>query len=122
MVPLPVPAAMVNRLKVAPLNVAVTLRLEFIVTVQVPVPEQAPDQPAKVEPGFGVAVNVTTVQSATDRLIGFEAIPKLVQVAAEPRDFLRDVTAIRKKNDLLHQPLIVQRNVKPRFLDTGMQL
>src|ERR1039458_4044973 len=50
------------------------------------------------------------IQSATDRLIGFEAIPKLVQVAAEPRDFLRDVTAIRKKNDLLHQPLIVQRN------------
>ena len=43
------------------LNVAVTAWFEFIVTVQVPVPEQAPDHPANVEPVFDVAVNVTTV-------------------------------------------------------------
>jgi hypothetical protein len=46
------------------LNVAVTDMFEFMVTVQVPVPEQAPDQPANVEPVFGVAVNVTTVPAA----------------------------------------------------------
>jgi hypothetical protein len=32
------------------LNVAVTNFAESIITVQVPVPEQAPDQPVKVEP------------------------------------------------------------------------
>src|SRR5579863_1658883 len=32
-----------------------------MVTVQVPAPVQAPLQPAKVEPAFGVAVNVTLV-------------------------------------------------------------
>jgi hypothetical protein len=43
------------------LKVAVTVWFEFIVTVQVPVPEQAPDHPANVETAFGVAVSVTTV-------------------------------------------------------------
>jgi hypothetical protein len=43
------------------LKVAVTDWFEFIVTVQLPVPEQAPDHPANVEPEFGVAVSVTTV-------------------------------------------------------------
>jgi hypothetical protein len=46
------------------LNVAVTAWLEFIVTVQLPVPEQAPDHPANVEPVFGVAVSVTAVPAA----------------------------------------------------------
>jgi hypothetical protein len=44
------------------LKAAVTLRFEFMVTVHVvAVPEQAPDQPAKVEPVPGVAVRVTDV-------------------------------------------------------------
>jgi hypothetical protein len=42
-------------------NVAVTAWLEFIVTVQPPVPEHAPDHPANVDPAAGVAVSVTTV-------------------------------------------------------------
>jgi hypothetical protein len=41
-------------------NVAVTLRAVFISTVQLPVPEHAPDHPANVFPGLGAAVSVTT--------------------------------------------------------------
>ena len=43
------------------LNVAVTVCAESIVTWQVPVPEQGPLQPAKLETPVGVAVRVTTV-------------------------------------------------------------
>ena len=46
------------------MKVAVTAWFELIVTVQVPVPEHAPDHPAKAEPAFGVAVSVTTVPVA----------------------------------------------------------
>jgi hypothetical protein len=46
------------------LNAAVTAWFEFIDTVQLAVPEQAPDHPANVEPALGVAVNVTTVPVA----------------------------------------------------------
>jgi hypothetical protein len=46
----------------ATLKVAVTDLSEFIVKVQVLlVPEQSPDQPAKVEPESAVAVRVTVV-------------------------------------------------------------
>jgi hypothetical protein len=41
------------------LNVAVTLRVRVISTVQGPVPVQSPLQPANVEPAAGTAVNVT---------------------------------------------------------------
>jgi hypothetical protein len=40
-------------------KVAVTDRAWLIVTLQVPVPEQAPDQPANDEPLAGVAVSTT---------------------------------------------------------------
>ena len=42
-------------------NVAVTDWAAVIVTAHVPRPVQAPDQPANVEPGAGVAVSVTAV-------------------------------------------------------------
>ena len=42
-------------------NVAVTETSLVNVTLQVPVPVQAPDQPANVEPAFGAAVSVTMV-------------------------------------------------------------
>ena len=42
-------------------NVAVTAVVPVTVTVHEPVPEQAPDQPLKVEPEDGVAVRVTAV-------------------------------------------------------------
>jgi hypothetical protein len=45
----------------AKLNVAVTAWLEFIVRAQLPVPGQAPDHPANVDPAAGVAVTVITV-------------------------------------------------------------
>ncbi|MGA8580849.1 MAG: hypothetical protein WB579_19335 [Bryobacteraceae bacterium] len=63
-VPLPVPDVVIVRVGLTTtvkLNVAVTAWLEFIVTVQLPVPEHAPDHPANVDPAFGVAVSVTTV-------------------------------------------------------------
>src|SRR5205823_11484114 len=60
--PLPVPALPTVRPTGDALNVAVTVVVEVIVTVQVPVPEQPPPlQPAKVEPVAGVAVKVTAV-------------------------------------------------------------
>ena len=42
-------------------NVAVTDCAALMETVQVPVPEHAPDQPANELPAFGVAVKVTEV-------------------------------------------------------------
>jgi hypothetical protein len=49
-----------NRVGAVEVNVAVTALSEFIVTLHVG-PEQAPDQPAKVDPAAGVAVRVTDV-------------------------------------------------------------
>src|SRR5437016_3870002 len=45
-------------------NSAVTDVSAFIVTVQAPVPEQAPDQPVNCESGSGVAVRFTFVPGA----------------------------------------------------------
>jgi phage tail protein X len=59
--PLPVPASVTVRAKVDALNVAVTAFAAVMVTLQVPVPEQAPLQPAKVDPAAAVAVKVTIV-------------------------------------------------------------
>lgn len=56
--PLPVPDLKTVKTGVL-LNVAVTLLAVLMVTVQEEVPEHAPDQPAKTEPAFGVAVKVT---------------------------------------------------------------
>ena len=48
------------------LNVAVTVVAALTVTAQVPVPEQAPLQPAKADPVAGVAVRVSVVPAVTD--------------------------------------------------------
>jgi hypothetical protein len=59
-VPLPVPARVTASAKLEePLNVAVTARAAVIDTVQVPVPEHAPLQPANDEPLEAAAVSVT---------------------------------------------------------------
>ena len=56
-------------------KVAVTLRLEFMVTWQVvEVPEQAPDHPPNTELAFGEAVKVTTVPAEKDVPAGLEEI------------------------------------------------
>ena len=44
-------------------NIAVTVLSEDIVTLQAPVPEQAPVQPVKVYPDAGDSVTATTVFS-----------------------------------------------------------
>jgi len=61
-VPLPVPARVTPNANVdAVLNVAVAERACVIDTVHVPVPEQAPLQPAKLAPLPAAAVSVTEV-------------------------------------------------------------
>lgn len=56
------------------MNTAVTLLTPFIVSAQVPVPEQAPDQPAKTYPVEGEAVRSTTVpyENAAEQVPGQE--------------------------------------------------
>src|SRR5512138_14037 len=61
-VPLPLPALVTVRAKDGTTKPAVTVVLSFIVTVQVPVPEQPPPvQPVKAELVPGVAVRMTWV-------------------------------------------------------------
>jgi hypothetical protein len=61
-VPLPDPDLLTDSVNVCTLKVAVTDVAAFIVTEQVPVPEQPPPlQPAKVDPPAGLAVSVTDV-------------------------------------------------------------
>jgi hypothetical protein len=63
-VPEPRPAFVTASVRVWSANVAVTERSALMVTVHVPVPEQAPLQPAKVEPASALALNVTELPSA----------------------------------------------------------
>jgi hypothetical protein len=64
-VPAPVPARVTaSGNEAEPLNVAVTERAAVMDTVQLPVPEHAPLQPANVEPLAGAAVRVTDVALA----------------------------------------------------------
>jgi hypothetical protein len=60
-VPEPDPLFVTESVGRCPGKEALTDLSASIVTVQTPVPEQAPPQPAKVEPGLGVALNVTVV-------------------------------------------------------------
>ncbi len=60
------------------LNVADTVRACVIDTVQVPVPEQAPDQPAKVLPVAGVAVSVTLVPCVKSAVSEPHVLPQLM--------------------------------------------
>jgi hypothetical protein len=71
------------------LNVAVTEALTVGVKVHVPIPLQAPDQPANVEPVLGVAVSVTDVPLAKLALqVGPQLMPDgllvIVPVPAPP--------------------------------------
>src|SRR5262245_65475286 len=66
MVPLPAPVLLSVSAKLWTAKVAVTDCAALIVTLQVPVPVQAPLQPVKVEPAAGVAARVTTVPVVTE--------------------------------------------------------
>ena len=57
---------MAGGVDVVVLNVAVTVVAALTVTAQVPVPEQAPLQPAKLEPAAAAALSVTAVPAGTD--------------------------------------------------------
>ncbi|HDN27603.1 MAG TPA: hypothetical protein ENG03_11010 [Thioploca sp.] len=59
------------------LKVAVTLLLDTIDTRQVPVPLQAPLQPANVLPDAGLAVRVTLLPSVKD---SEQSLPQLIPV------------------------------------------
>ena len=67
-VPEPVPSFVIDRVRGfgLVLNAAMTEVAAFTVTAQVPVPEQAPLQPAKEEPVVGLAVSVMAVPGVTD--------------------------------------------------------
>jgi len=60
------PVLLTVKVRFGALKVAVTDLAVVIETVQVPIPEQAPDQPAKVWPEVGVAVSVTDVPKVND--------------------------------------------------------
>src|SRR5512134_2900539 len=70
---LPHPA--LGRVSPLPSNVAVTDRAWVMETVQFPVPEQAPLQPAKVEPLAAEAVRVTLVLLAK---LALQVLPQLM--------------------------------------------
>ena len=61
-------------------KVAVTDVSELGVIVQVPVPEQAPDQPAKAEPTSGVAVSVTGAAVNDAEQVAPQATPDGLEV------------------------------------------
>jgi len=66
-VPAPVPALLTVKVwLLGALNVAVTDLAAVIEIIQAPMPEQEPDQPAKVCPEVGVAVRVTDVPWANE--------------------------------------------------------
>jgi hypothetical protein len=76
-VPLPVPASVTLKTgcAAAPLNVAVTEVLADNVITHDPVPLQAPDHPANVDPAAGVAVRVTCVP---DEKLAVQVDPQLI--------------------------------------------
>src|SRR3954471_23907386 len=73
--PEPVPAFVRVSVWVCSVNVAVTERAWSIVTVQPPVPVQAPLQPLKSEPAAGVGVRVTLAPSPNEAL---QVAPQLI--------------------------------------------
>ena len=74
-VPVPRPAKVTVTPAAGSVKEAPTVVFAFITTVQVPFPEQAPDQPLKVAPPFGVAVSTTLVPDGNDAL---QVAPQLI--------------------------------------------
>ena len=79
-VPVPVPVLAIERLNVCKLNVAVTDLAASMMTVHVPVPEQAPLHPTKMELAAGAAVNVTDVPALND---AEQVAPQLIPAGEE---------------------------------------
>ncbi len=74
LITVPLPLTLTVSVSGTGLNVAPTLWAPFIASVQVPVPEQGPDQPAKLYPEEGEAVSVTVVPkvNAAEQALGQE--------------------------------------------------
>jgi hypothetical protein len=62
------------------LNVAVTVRAWSIVSWQLPVPEQSPDQPANTDDASGVAVSTTVVPAVK---LAWQVAPQLIAAGLE---------------------------------------
>jgi hypothetical protein len=92
--PAPVPAvASASALSLS--KVAVTARSAFTVTVQVAVPEQAPDQPVNDEPAAGVAVSVTGTEANGAEQVAPQAIPFGLEVTVpDPLPAVETVTEL----------------------------
>src|SRR4029077_10762875 len=76
-VPIPVPVSVTVRVAPVRSKTAVTDSTEFISTWHDPVPEQAPVQPAKVEPVFATAVSCTGVPMLKPAV---QVVPQLIPV------------------------------------------
>jgi hypothetical protein len=77
-----------------PLNLAVTVVFAVGVMLQVPVPEQGPDQPAKVEPGDATAVNVIAppLEKPAEQVCGQLTPTGLLVTVPDPAPFVTTVT------------------------------
>ena len=84
-VPPPVPARATVRPYVTRVNVAVAALAPSMVSVQVPVPLQAPDQPVKVEVPSATAVRVTTAPPSTAAVqVEPQLTPPTLEVTVPP--------------------------------------
>jgi hypothetical protein len=128
--PEPVPASVTVSANVTVLNVAVTALAAVMVTLQVPVPEQAPLQPAKVDPAAAVAVRVTgvplaklalqvlgQVMPAGLLLTDPEPVPASVTVSANVTALNVAVTALAAVMVTLQVPVPEQAPLQPAKVD-----
>src|SRR5436190_10081522 len=79
----------------SPSNLAVAERSPLIVAVHVPVPEQAPDQPTKDDPGEAVAVSLTGIAANGAEQVEPQLIPLGLEVTLpEPLPVLVTVSVL----------------------------
>lgn len=109
--PVPVPVTVIGN--VGTPKLATTLSSPFIVTTQVPVPEQpAPLQPVKVKLPEGVAVNVTAVPAWNDALQTLPPPePLLLQLIPAGTDVTLPVPPVPPVNDTESVNIVSALNV-----------
>jgi hypothetical protein len=99
----------------ARLNVALTVVAALTVTAQVPVPEQAPLQPANVDPATEVAVRVSAVPAVTDcEQVAPQLMPAGVPVTVpEPDPFLVTESVTVAGVEPVPEPVTAREMVSP---------
>ena len=136
--PVPVPVLATERVDVFSVNVAATVRAVVMLTVQVPVPVQAPVHPAKVEPVPAEAARVTLVPLEKFALHevphaippGVEVtvplpVPFLVSVRAYEVGVLRAkaaVTLFAPSTTKVQLPVPVQAPLQPEKVDPAAEV